>query len=71
MSTYPWISLTSEALTRKFLNNYFARSWSAVFAGYGACDDRPDLAGSPITILGIGFVPEEFAEEEKTGRKCI
>ena len=24
LSTYPWISLTSEALTRKFLNNYFA-----------------------------------------------
>ena len=24
LSAYPWISLTSEALTRKFLNNYFA-----------------------------------------------
>ena len=61
LSAYPWISLTSEALTRKFLNNYFA--------DHGLPD--MELATTDLILpavrhnLGIGFVPEEFAEEEK------
>ena len=64
LSTYPWISLTSEALTRKFLNNYFADH------GLQFLPDM-ELATTDLILpavrhnLGIGFVPEEFAEEEK------
>ena len=62
LSTYPWISLTSEALTRKFLNNYFADH------GLQFLPDM-ELATTDLILpavrhnLGIGFVPEEFAEE--------
>ena len=64
LSAYPWISLTSEALTRKFLNNYFADH------GLQFLPDM-ELATTDLILpavrhnLGIGFVPEEFAEEEK------
>lgn len=64
LSAHPWISLTSEALTRKFLNNYFADH------GLQFLPDM-ELATTDLILpavrhnLGIGFVPEEFAEEEK------
>ena len=64
LSAYPWISLTSEALTRKFLNDYFAEH------GLQFSPDM-ELATTDLILpavrhnLGIGFVPEEFAEEEK------
>lgn len=63
LSAYPWISLTSEALTRKFLDQYF-QSHGLVFS--------PDmeLATTDLILpavrynLGIGFVPAEFALED-------
>ena len=62
--SYPWISLTAETITRRFLNEYFEKN-SLTFT--------PDmeLATTDLILpavrhnLGIGFVPEEFAEEEK------
>lgn len=63
LSAYPWISLTSEALTRKFLDQYF-QSHGLVFS--------PDmeLATTDLILpavrynLGIGFVPAEFAQDD-------
>ena len=66
LSAYPWISLTSEALTRKFLNNYFADH------GLQFLPDIPIIAkpndGMPEVVDGetvYRMTPEEFAEEEK------
>ena len=60
LSKYPWISLTSEAITRKFLNQYFEKN---------GLKFEPDieLATTDMILpavrhnLGIGFIPPEFA----------
>ena len=62
--SYPWISLTAETITRRFLNEYFEKN------GLTFAPDM-ELATTDLILpavrhnLGIGFVPEEFAEEEK------
>lgn len=63
LSKYPWISLTSEAITRKFLNQYFEKN---------DLKFEPDieLATTDMILpairhnLGIGFIPPEFAKDD-------
>ena len=61
LSGYPWISLTSEALTRTFLNEYFEQH------GLRFSPDM-ELATTDMILpavrynFGLGFIPEEFAE---------
>ena len=63
LSAYPWISLTSEAITRKFLNAYFTKN---------GLQFSPDveLATTDMILpavrynMGIGFLPKEFAKED-------
>lgn len=63
LSSYPWISLTSEAITRNFLNAYFSSH------GLRFSPDM-ELATTDMILpavrhnLGIGFVPEEFASAD-------
>lgn len=63
LSSCPWISLTSETITRNFLNAYFA-THGLRFA------PEMELATTDLILpavrhnLGIGFVPEEFAAED-------
>lgn len=63
LSSYPWISLTAETLTRKFLDNYFEEH------GLQFSPDM-ELATTDMILpavrhnLGIGFIPEEFARVE-------
>lgn len=63
LSSYPWISLTSEALTRTFLDEYFQTH------GLKFSPDM-ELATTDMILpavrynLGIGFIPEEFARED-------
>ncbi len=59
--SYPWISLTSETLTRTFLNNYFKMH------GLEFAPDM-ELATTDMILpavrynLGLGFIPAEFAQ---------
>lgn len=61
--SYPWISLTSESISRNFLNAYF-ESYGLEFS--------PDmeLATTDLILpavrhnMGIGFIPEAFAKSE-------
>ena len=63
LAGYPWISLTSEAITRNYLDAYFAE--------YGM-EFLPDveLATTDMILpavrhnMGIGFVPEAFAHAD-------
>ena len=63
LAAYPWISLTSDSITRKLLEQYF-NDQGLTFT--------PDieLATTDMILLavrhnlGIGFIPEEFASEE-------
>ena len=66
--SYPWISLTAETITRRFLNEYFEKN-SLTF--------MPDmeLATTDMILpavrhnLGLGFIPAEFADAElKSGQ---
>lgn len=63
LSACPWISLTSEAITRNFLNEYFERNGLS-FA------PEMELATTDMILpavrhnLGIGFLPAEFAVGE-------
>lgn len=62
LSDYPWVSLTSEAITRIFLNTYFAKQ---------GLPFKPaiELATTDLILpaiehnLGIGFLPPEFARQ--------
>ncbi len=62
LSDYPWVSLTSEAITRIFLNTYFAKQ-GLLF------EPAIELATTDLILpaiehnLGIGFLPPEFAKE--------
>ena len=61
--SYPWISLTAETITRRFLNEYFEKN-GLTFA--------PDLELATTDMilpavrhnLGLGFIPAEFADAE-------
>lgn len=62
LSEYPWVSLTSEAITRIFLNTYFASQGVPFHPAI-------ELATTDLILpaiehnLGIGFLPPEFAKE--------
>lgn len=43
--SYPWISLTAETITRRFLNEYFEKNSLTIYTGYGACNDGYDTSG--------------------------
>lgn len=63
LKDYPWISLTSESITRDFLNHYF-NEHGLMF------DPDIELATTDMILpavrynLGIGFIPEEFAADD-------
>ncbi len=62
LNAYPWVSLTSEAITRIFLNSYFASQGLPFHPAI-------ELATTDLILpaiehnLGIGFLPPEFARE--------
>ena len=65
---YPWISLTAETITRRFLNEYFEKN------GLTFMPDM-ELATTDMILpavrhnLGLGFIPAEFADAElKSGQ---
>ena len=61
--SYPWISLTAETITRRFLNEYFEKN------GLTFMPDM-ELATTDMILpavrhnLGLGFIPAEFADAE-------
>lgn len=63
LKDYPWISLTSESITRNFLNHYFTEH-------HLQFDPDIELATTDMILpavrhnLGIGFIPAEFAAED-------
>lgn len=63
LSAYPWISLTQEAITRRFLNAYFEQH------GLSFSPDV-ELATTDMILpavrynLGLGFIPTEFAQND-------
>ena len=66
--SYPWISLTAETITRRFLNEYFEKN-GLTFA------PEMELATTDMILpavrhnLGLGFIPAEFADAElKSGQ---
>ena len=66
--SYPWISLTAETITRRFLNEYFEKN------GLTFAPDM-ELAKTDMILpavrhnLGLGFIPAEFADAElKSGQ---
>lgn len=66
--SYPWISLTAETITRRFLNEYFEKN------GLTFTPDM-ELATTDMILpavrhnLGLGFIPAEFADAElKSGQ---
>lgn len=66
--SYPWISLTAETITRRFLNEYFEMN------GLTFAPDM-ELATTDMILpavrhnLGLGFIPAEFADAElKSGQ---
>ena len=66
--SYPWISLTAETITSRFLNEYFEKN------GLTFAPDM-ELATTDMILpavrhnLGLGFIPAEFADAElKSGQ---
>ena len=66
--SYPWISLTAETITRRFLNEYFEKN------GLTFAPDM-ELATTDMILpavrhnLGLGFIPAEYADAElKSGQ---
>ena len=63
LSAYPWISLTSGAITRNFLNDYFSAHGLRF-------SPEMELATTDMILpavrhnLGLGFIPAEFASED-------
>ena len=61
--SYPWISLTAETITRRFVNEYFEKN------GLTFLPDM-ELATTDMILpavrhnLGLGFIPAEFADAE-------
>lgn len=61
--SYPWISLTAETITRRFLNEYFEKN------GLTFMPDM-ELATTDMILpavrhnLGLGFIPAEFADSQ-------
>ena len=70
LTSYPWISLTSEAITRNFLDAYFDRN------GLRFSPDV-ELATTDMILpavrynLGLGFIPREFASDDLESGKIF
>lgn len=70
LSAYLWISLTSEAISRRFLNEYFSKN---------GLQFSPDveLATTDMILpavrynMGIGFLPGEFAGDDLESGKVF
>lgn len=63
MRDYPWISLTPDAITRNFLDQYF-NEYGLVFNPYLELATTDMILPAVRHNLGIGFVPAEFATED-------
>lgn len=66
--SYPWISLTAETITRRFLNEYFEKN-SLTFTPDMELATTDMILPAVRHNLGLGFIPAEFANSElKSGQ---
>ena len=66
--SYPWISLTAETITRRFLNEYFEK-YGLTFAPDMELATTDMILPAVRHNLGLGFIPAEFADAElKSGQ---
>ena len=66
--SYPWISLTAETITRRFLNEYFEKN-GLTFAPDMELATTGMIPPAVRHNLGLGFIPAEFADAElKSGQ---
>lgn len=66
--SYPWISLTAETITRRFLNEYFEKN-SLTFTPDMELATTDMILPAVRHNLGLGFIPAEFADAElKSGQ---
>lgn len=66
--SYPWISLTAETITRRFLNEYFEKN-DLTFAPDMELATTDMILPAVRHNLGLGFIPAEFADAElKSGQ---
>lgn len=66
--SYPWISLTAETITRRFLNEYFEKN-SLTFTPDMELATTDMILPAVKHNLGLGFIPAEFADAElKSGQ---
>ena len=63
LSEYPWISLTSEAITRNFLNEYFEEH-GLQFSPHVELATTDMILPAVRHNLGIGFIPAEFVLDD-------
>ena len=65
---YPWISLTAETITRRFLNEYFEKN-NLTFSPDMELATTDMILPAVRHNLGLGFIPAEFASTElKSGQ---
>ena len=60
LASYPWISLTSESISRTFLNTYFAQ-YGLSFSPDMELATTDLITPMAANNLGVGFVPRAFA----------
>ena len=66
--SYPWISLTAETITRRFLNEYFEKN-SLTFTPDMELATTDMILPAVRHNLGLGFISAEFADAElKSGQ---
>ena len=66
--SYPWISLTAETITRRFLNEYFEKN-SLTFTPDMELATTDMILPAVRHNLGLGSIPAEFADSElKSGQ---
>ena len=66
--SYPWISLTAETISRRFLNEYFEKN-SLTFTPDMELATTDMILPAVKHNLGLGFIPAEFADSElKSGQ---
>ena len=61
--SYPWISLTAETITRRFLNEYFEKN-GLTFAPDVELATTDMILPAVRHNLGLGFIPAEFADSQ-------
>ena len=66
--SYPWISLTAETISRRFINEYFEKN-SLTFTPDMELATTDMILPAVKHNLGLGFIPAEFADSElKSGQ---